>query len=57
MKKIKLKVEDLAVTSMEMEEIATGTGTIRAAAGSDWDCITHSCQNFCLPWWLTGTCG
>ena len=56
MKKIKLNVEDLAVTSMEMEEIADGTGTVHAAAGSDFDCISYSCQSICLPWWMTATC-
>lgn len=57
MKKIKLAVEDLVVTSIEMEEIADGTGTVHAAAGSDdVECWSYSCEHFCLPWWLSATC-
>jgi len=56
MKKLKLNVEDLVVTSMETKETADGTGTVHAASGSDWDCITYSCHSICLPWWLSATC-
>ena len=57
MKKIKLNVEDLVVTSMKMEENADGTGTVHAASdGSNDECWTHSCRSICVPWWMTGTC-
>jgi len=55
MKKIKLTVEDLAVTSIEMEGIADGTGTVHAASDSNWDCISNSCPpRICVPdsWWV-----